>query len=72
MSARNAEAVRTFVATCRYPFQELGRGVIPRLGLENLWLVWGVWLAVVLLLYPACKWYAALKRRRKDWWLSYL
>lgn len=39
---------------------------------QNLWLVWGVWVAVVLLLYPACKWYAALKRRRKDWWLSYL
>ena len=27
--ARNAEAVRTFVATCRYPFQKTGRGVIP-------------------------------------------
>lgn len=27
--ARSAEAVRTFVATCRYPFQEIGRGVIP-------------------------------------------
>ena len=27
--ARSAEAVRTFVATCRYPFQELGRDVIP-------------------------------------------
>jgi uncharacterized membrane protein len=39
---------------------------------HNLWLAYGVWVAVVLVLYPACKWYASLKRRRKDWWLSYL
>lgn len=39
---------------------------------HNLWLAYGVWVAVVLLLYPACRWYADLKRRRKDWWLSYL
>lgn len=39
---------------------------------HNLWLVYGVWIAVVVLLYPACRWYAGLKRRRKDWWLSYL
>jgi uncharacterized membrane protein len=29
-------------------------------------------LAVVVLLYPACKWFADLKRRRRDAWLSYL
>jgi uncharacterized membrane protein len=22
--------------------------------------------------YPACRWFAAVKRRRDDWWLSYL
>ncbi len=27
--ARGAEAVRTFVAACRYPFQQIGRGNIP-------------------------------------------
>ena len=27
--SRTAEAVATFVATCRYPFQKLGSGVIP-------------------------------------------
>ena len=31
-----------------------------------------VWFAVVLALYPACQWYGALKRRRRDVWLSYL
>jgi hypothetical protein len=34
--------------------------------------VWMIWLLVVLLLYPLCRWYAAFKRRRTDWWLSYL
>jgi uncharacterized membrane protein len=41
---------------------------------------WGVglpaiylaWLLVVATLYPACRWFAQIKRRRKDWWLSYL
>jgi hypothetical protein len=34
-----------------------------------------VYLACVLVvatLYPACRWFAAVKRRRSDWWLSYL
>jgi uncharacterized membrane protein len=30
------------------------------------------WLLVVATLYPACRWFAAVKRRRDDWWLSYL
>lgn len=30
------------------------------------------WAAAVLLLYPACRWFADLKARRKDWWLSYI
>jgi uncharacterized membrane protein len=31
-----------------------------------------VWLLVVAALYPLCKWVAAVKGRRQDWWLSYL
>ncbi|MGH7527631.1 MAG: hypothetical protein ACREMX_13110 [Gemmatimonadales bacterium] len=34
--------------------------------------VYAVTLAVVALLYPACRWFAELKRRRRDVWLSYL
>lgn len=30
------------------------------------------WAAGVALLYPLCRWFAAVKRRRDDWWLSYL
>ncbi|HEV3120816.1 MAG TPA: heparan-alpha-glucosaminide N-acetyltransferase domain-containing protein [Isosphaeraceae bacterium] len=33
------------------------------------YLMWAVTLA---LLYPPCRWFADLKRRRSDWWLSYL
>jgi uncharacterized membrane protein len=30
------------------------------------------WAAGVALLYPLCRWFAEVKRRRDDWWLSYL
>ncbi|MFC4311489.1 DUF1624 domain-containing protein [Steroidobacter flavus] len=35
-------------------------------------IVYGVWLAVVLMLYPISSWFARVKRERRDWWLSYL
>jgi len=38
----------------------------------SLWVVYAVWIGVILLLYPVCRWYAGLKQRRHDWWLSYL
>ncbi|UTW57288.1 DUF1624 domain-containing protein [Kordiimonas sp. SCSIO 12603] len=37
-----------------------------------LWGAWLVWIGIVAALYPACKWFAGVKARRKDWWLSYL
>jgi len=39
------------------------------IGLPTIYLLWA---CVVLALYPLCRWYAGVKRRRKDWWLSYL
>ena len=38
----------------------------------GLGVVYAVWMAVVLALYPACRWFSRLKSRRRDWWLSYL
>jgi uncharacterized membrane protein len=38
----------------------------------NLLVVYLAWIIVVFLLYPACQWFADLKRRRRDAWLSYL
>lgn len=37
-----------------------------------LWTVYAVWGVVLLLLYPACLWFARLKQRRHNWWLTYL
>jgi hypothetical protein len=34
--------------------------------------VYGVWLLVVVLLYPLCRWMAAVKARSTAWYLSYL
>jgi uncharacterized membrane protein len=34
--------------------------------------VYAVWIAAVVLLYFPCRWFADLKRRRKETWLSYL
>jgi uncharacterized membrane protein len=34
--------------------------------------VYVAWLLVVAALYPACRRFAEVKRRRRDWWLSYV
>jgi uncharacterized membrane protein len=38
----------------------------------SLWVVYAFWFLGLVLLYPLCRWFAEVKRRRKDWWLSYL
>jgi uncharacterized membrane protein len=48
-----------------YRFFPQGYGV-------GLWGVYMIWIAVVVTLYPLCRWVAAVKARRKDWWLSYV
>jgi hypothetical protein len=35
-------------------------------------IVYAIWIAVVASLYPACRWFAGVKQRRRDAWLSYL
>jgi uncharacterized membrane protein len=37
----------------------------------SLPIVYLVWAFVVVALYPLCRWFAALKQRRRDAWLSY-
>ena len=37
----------------------------------SLPIVYLVWAVVVITLYPLCRWFADLKRRRSDAWLSY-
>ncbi len=38
----------------------------------SLPVVYLFWISVVIALYPLCRWFAALKQRRRDAWLSYL
>jgi uncharacterized membrane protein len=38
----------------------------------SLGVVYFAWIGTVLALYPLCRWYGALRARRRDWWLSYL
>jgi uncharacterized membrane protein len=38
----------------------------------SLPVVYLIWMLVIAILYPFCRWVAALKARRRDWWLSYL
>jgi len=34
--------------------------------------MYAAWIGVVIALYPLCRWYEALKQRRRAWWLSYI
>jgi len=34
--------------------------------------VYLAWIGIVVAVYPLCRWIAAVKQRRRDWWLSYL
>jgi len=46
--------------------------VIPGKGF-GLLAVYGVWIVVVIAMFPLCKWYNAYKTTHKEkWWLSYL
>ena len=38
----------------------------------NLGLLYLVWAVATVLLYFACRWFADVKQRRRDWWLRYL
>ena len=51
----------------RFPF----RFIVPGEG-YSLFIVYLIWLAVVVLLYPICRWFSRYKQHHRNWWLSYL
>jgi hypothetical protein len=54
----------TVPSTSVLPFPPgYGYGLVP---------VYAIWLAVVALIYPACRWFANVKARSRAPWLSYL
>ena len=34
--------------------------------------VYATWVLALAILYPVCHWFAGVKQRRREWWLSYL
>jgi uncharacterized membrane protein len=45
---------------------------LPRGNGFHLWTVYLCWACIIAIEYPLCVWFAGVKRRRRDWWLSYL
>jgi uncharacterized membrane protein len=48
------------------------RNAIPPGYGHSLPFIYLMWITAVAILYFPCRWWAGLKQRRKDWWLSYL
>jgi uncharacterized membrane protein len=75
-------ALAVAMAWARYGYLPVLFGPLPNMGGPrklfpadfgyDLWVVYGVWALIVVLLYPLCRWFASVKARRRDWWLSYL
>ena len=61
--AQGFEARQFLTNALFYPKTDYGLGLAG---------VYAVWALVIALLYPFCRWVAAVKARRNDWWLSYL
>lgn len=54
-----------------WQFLSLDTGSFPKwygVSLPGVYLIWAI---VIALLYFPCKWFAGLRARRGDWWLSY-
>jgi uncharacterized membrane protein len=77
-----AHAIASVAAGIRYGKLALMFGPMPNMGGPrelfppdfgyDLWVVYVVWALLVIAMYPLCRWYAGVKARRQDWWLSYL
>jgi uncharacterized membrane protein len=38
----------------------------------SLPVIYAIWIGVVLIMFPFCRWFAGVKKRHDAWWLSYL
>jgi uncharacterized membrane protein len=54
----------------RLPVVSNPASVPPLFGVP-LWGVYFCWMAVVVLMYAPCRWFARLKQERTDWWLRF-
>ena len=77
-----AHLLAVFLAWMRYGHARFMLNALPSVGGDNglfpkdygygLGGVYLAWIAIVVLFYPLCLWFAGVKARRRDWWLSYL
>jgi len=51
---------------------EVHKEAIPESYGLSLGMVYVVWIGVLFVLYPPCRWFAGVKRRHRNVWLSYL
>lgn len=46
-------------------------GIVPGAGYPLIW-TYVAWIALIIVLYPVCRWYNSFKSKHSHWWLSYL
>ena len=61
-----------FVSPWLFTNHPMGNPEPPDGYVWSLPLLYLVWAITIMLLYFTCRWFAALKLRRNDWWLQYL
>lgn len=61
-----------FVSPWLFTNHPMGNPEPPDGYVWSLPLLYLVWAIAIALLYFACRWFAALKAKRNDWWLQYL
>ena len=61
-----------FVSPWLFTNHPMGNPEPPAGYVWSLPLLYLVWAIAIVLLYFACRWFAELKARRNDWWLSYV
>jgi uncharacterized membrane protein len=61
-----------FVSPWLFANHPMGNPEPPEGYVWSLPLLYLVWAIAIVLLYFACRWFAALKARRSEWWLQYL
>jgi uncharacterized membrane protein len=61
-----------FVSPWLFSNHPMGNPQPPPGYVWSLPLLYLIWAIAIVLLYFACRWYAALKAKRTDWWLRYL
>ncbi len=61
-----------FVSPWLFTNHPMGNPQPPPGYVWSLPLLYLIWAIAIVLLYFACRWYAALKAKRNDWWLRYL